>query len=65
MTGVFYSNTLVRDDWGKISGTTGRNTKVTGMQSSGKKKMGLGWVAVIDRPEYISTYQNILKFKIQ
>jgi len=32
ITGIFYANNLVTEDWGEISGTTGRNTKVTGMR---------------------------------
>ncbi|MEQ9880048.1 hypothetical protein ABRP92_18890 [Pectobacterium aroidearum] len=62
ITGAFYSSELSEDDWGAISGTTGRNTKVTGMKSSGKKKMGNGWVTLIDDPKYITKYQRLLKF---
>jgi len=64
ITGAFYSNDLCVDDWGKISGTTGRNTKVTGMATSGKGKMGNGWVILIDREEYISEYSRFLRFNI-
>ncbi len=32
VTGVFYANNLTTNDWGNISGTKGRNTKVTGMK---------------------------------
>lgn len=63
ITGVFYSNDLKTDDWGKISGTTGRNTKVTGMAASGKKKMGLGWIAILDKEEYVEKYKRIFKIK--
>ncbi|KHT34753.1 hypothetical protein WCT79_13750 [Pectobacterium carotovorum] len=62
ITGAFYSSELSEDDWGAISGITGRNTKVTGMNSSGKKKMGNGWVTLIDDPKYITKYQRLLKF---
>jgi hypothetical protein len=55
----------VAEDWGKISGTTGRNTKVTGMGASGKLKMGKGWVAVINRPEYLARYTKLLQFQIK
>jgi hypothetical protein len=65
ITGAFYSNCLCEDDWGAISGTTGRNTKVTGMATSGKEKMGNGWVTLVDRTEYITTYQHFLKFNIE
>lgn len=64
ITGSFYSDQLVEDDWGKISGTTGRNTKVSGMTSSGKKKMGSGWVSLIDEPKYIDKFKALLKFNI-
>jgi len=63
VSGVFYSDDLNEDDWGEISGTTGRNTKVTGMKSSGKSKMGKGWVALIDDAEYLDKYQRLLGFR--
>jgi hypothetical protein len=62
ITGAFYSDDLVEDDWGAISGTTGRNTKVAGMKKSGKEKMGTGWVVVIDNDQYLEKYQRLLKF---
>ena len=62
ITGVFYSDGLIEDDWGAISGTTGRNTKVSGMKSSGKIKMGDGWIVLLDDPTFLTTYQKILKF---
>lgn len=65
ITGAFYNDELVEDDWGAISGTTGRNTKVTGMKSSGKEKMGNGWVAIIDNEQYIEKYQRFLKFNVE
>lgn len=58
ITAIFYTDDLVIDDWGEISGTEGRNTKVTGMKVSGKEKMGRGWVALIDD----QIYQKIMKF---
>lgn len=64
ITGAFYSNDLCEDDWGTISGTTGRNTKVTGMGASGKKKMGNGWVVLMDNRKYISVYSRFLRFSI-
>lgn len=60
ITGAFYSNILIPDDWGQISGTTGRNTKVSGMKASGKKKMGSGWVCLFDDCEYIEKYGKYL-----
>jgi hypothetical protein len=65
ITGTFYSAHLVEDDWGAISGTTGRNTKVTGMTSSGRKKMGEGWVAIEDQAKYLDKYQQILGFSVE
>lgn len=58
ITAVFYSNGLVEDDWGKISGTTGRNTKVSGMRKSGLDKMSEGLI-VIER-RYIQKYKTIM-----
>jgi hypothetical protein len=65
LTAAFYANDLKADDWGEISGTTGRNTKVTGMRTAGKQKMGRGWVAVLRREEYVSKYARLLSFKIR
>ncbi|MEC4806105.1 MAG: helix-turn-helix transcriptional regulator [Jaaginema sp. PMC 1079.18] len=64
VTGIFYTNNLTTDDWGSISGTEGRNTKVTGMKASGKEKMGQGWVALLNQPSYTKSYQKILKFSM-
>lgn len=63
ITGVFYSDGLEKEDWGKISGTKGRNTKVTGMLVSGKTKMGAGWVVLRDDDLFVSKYSSILKFE--
>lgn len=60
VTGVFYSDDLQESDWGAISGTTGRNTKVTGMTASGRLKMGDGVIAVIDDPHYQRRYARSL-----
>ena len=64
VTGAFYSANLIEDDWGEISGTTGRNTKVTGMRKSGKDKMGQGWLAILDEEKYLATYQQKLNFTL-
>ncbi len=64
ITAIFYAENLVTDDWGEISGTEGRNTKVTGMKASGKQKMGQGWVALIDEQSYKDIYRRIMKFSI-
>lgn len=60
ITGVFFADDLIEDDWGTISGTTGRNTKVSGMRTSGKSKMAQGWVLLWDEEEYLGTYQRLL-----
>jgi len=60
ITGAFYANNLVEDDWGAISGTTGRNTKVSAMKVGGKHKMGAGWVSLIDSPAYRARYGSLL-----
>jgi transcriptional regulator with XRE-family HTH domain len=62
ITGVFFADNLSMSDWGEISGTTGRNTKVTGIKSSGKAKMGQGWVLLLEREDYLSKYSKLLKF---
>lgn len=61
ITAAFYSKTLVPDDWGAISGTTGRNTKVSGMLQSGKKKMTAGVVCILDRNGYVQRYAKIFR----
>lgn len=65
ITGAFYSSELKESDWGAISGTTGRNTKVTGMNSSGRGKMGNGWVVIVDDDQYLEKYQRFLKFEVK
>lgn len=59
VTAAFYSSVLRSTDWGAISGTKGRNTKVCGMLSSGKRKMADGWFAVLDDDNYINLYERI------
>jgi hypothetical protein len=58
ITGVFFSSNLVLNDWGAISGTTGRNTKVCGMTSSGRAKMKEGWIVI--HKKYIQKYNKLL-----
>jgi len=62
ITGAFYTDSLFPDDWGVISGTTGRNTKVTGMRASGITKMGKGWVVLLNQKNYIEKYEKFLGF---
>jgi transcriptional regulator with XRE-family HTH domain len=64
VTAAFYTNRLSVTDWGEISGTTGRNTKVTGMRVTGRSKMGQGWVIIVNDDEYIRIYSQILGFTI-
>jgi len=64
ITAIFYCNNLTSDDWGAVSGTTGRNTKVSGMLTSGKMKMANGWIAIIDNPKYIHKYGKVLSFNL-
>lgn len=61
--GAFFSDSLCEDDWGQISGTTGRNTKVSGMAASGKEKMGKGWVVVVEKDKYLTAYSRYLRFR--
>ncbi|MEW5985085.1 MAG: helix-turn-helix transcriptional regulator [Chloroflexota bacterium] len=65
ITGIFYADELGVSDWGEISGLTGRNTKVTGMRSSGKGKMGRGWVLVLDKEEYLRQYTGLLGLELE
>jgi hypothetical protein len=58
ITGVFFSSCLNLDDWGTISGTTGRNTKVCGMTATGRKKMKDGWVVI--HKKYFEKYNKVL-----
>lgn len=60
ITGAFFSDTLTPDDWGAISGTTGRNTKVTGMRKSGKDKMGEGWILLYNNDSHLERYSSLL-----
>lgn len=60
ITGVFFTENLEVEDWGKISGTTGRNTKVSGMLKSGKEKMGEGWILLYKDKNYLERYSEIL-----
>lgn len=60
ITGVLYTDRLTEHDWGTISGTTGRNTKVSGMLTSGKQKMAAGWIMLLADAEYLSAFHRIL-----
>jgi hypothetical protein len=60
LVGVFYSDELTEEDWGEISGTTGRNSKVSGMIKSGKEKMGNGWILLLNQADYLTKFKNYL-----
>ncbi len=64
ITAVFFADDLEESDWGKISGTSGRNTKVTGMLSSGKRKMCEGWVLVVNDDQLKRRYSQVLSFPL-
>lgn len=59
ITATFYSDQLVPSDWGAVSGTEGRNTKVCGMKASGKRKMGAGWFAIVNQKQYREKYAQL------
>ena len=61
ITAVYFTNNLTSEDWGAISGITGRNTKVTGMKKSGKMKMAAGNILIIDDDNYIRRYKELLE----
>lgn len=61
ITAVYFTNQLNIEDWGEISGTTGRNTKVTGMRKSGKIKMAKGNILIINNAHYIKRYKDLLE----
>ena len=63
ITAAFYADDLETENWGRISGTTGRNTKVTGLRASGKRKMGAGWTVILDNQEYQQKYEKLLSFQ--
>jgi hypothetical protein len=58
VTAVFFSSDLALEDWGAISGTTGRNTKVCGMTATGRTKMKNGWIVI--HKKYITKYNQLL-----
>lgn len=63
LIGVFYTDNLTENDWGEISGTTGRNTKVSGMVKSGKEKMGDGWIVLLNDKAYLDKLKGYLSIK--
>jgi hypothetical protein len=65
ITGAFFSDKLNVNDWGEISGTTGRNTKVTGLRATGRDKMGKGWILLMDNSVYLKSYCKLLNFNFE
>ncbi|MCH4336394.1 hypothetical protein [Staphylococcus haemolyticus] len=63
ITGLFYSSDLEEDDWGAISGTSGRNTKVCGMKKSGREKLGSNWICILNDERYEKKYKKIMYIK--
>jgi hypothetical protein len=63
IVGVFYTDELCQDDWSQVSGTTGRNTKVSSMMKSGKEKMGNGWVILLNEEKYLLKLKKYLFIK--
>ncbi len=59
ITATFYSDCITVSDWGAVSGTEGRNTKVCGMKVSGKRKMGVGWFAIANQQKYLDKYAQL------
>lgn len=59
VSGAFYSAHLLEEDWGEISGTTGRNTKVCGMRTSGRAKMGAGWILLSESPDFQTMFKRV------
>lgn len=58
VTGVFFAGDLIEDDWGAIAGTTGRNTKVTGMKTSGRTKMAAGAIVLLNEERYLRAFRS-------
>lgn len=58
VTGVFYAANLKEEDWGAIAGTTGRNTKVTGMKTSGRAKMASGAIVLMSDDRYLRAFRS-------
>jgi hypothetical protein len=44
------------DDWASMT----RHSKATRVKNSGLKKLGAGWLAIIDREPYVSRYRKML-----
>ncbi len=61
ITAAFYCSNLCEDDWGAISGLSGRSTKLSNMAKCGREKMASGIVCVLDDPLIKNKYFKIFK----
>lgn len=65
ITGIFHCNNLIHTDWTNVSGYNKRSTNVCNLSKSGKRKMGDGWVSLIDCDNYSDKYSKLLYTHIE
>ena len=61
ITAAFYCANLCEEDWGAISGLSGRSTKLSNMAKIGRDKMAAGLVCILDDESVKNKYFKILK----
>jgi hypothetical protein len=61
ITAAFYCANLCEEDWGAISGLSGRSTKLSNMAKGGRDKMASGLVCILDDDSIKTKYQKIFK----
>jgi hypothetical protein len=61
ITAAFYCANLCEEDWGAISGLSGRSTKLSNMAKDGRDKMASGLVCILDNDSIKNKYQKIFK----
>lgn len=61
ITAAFYCANLCEEDWGAISGLSGRSTKLSNMAKGGRDKMASGLVCILDDDSIKNKYQKIFK----
>ena len=63
ITAAFYCANLCEEDWGAISGLSGRSTKLSNMAKDGRDKMASGLVCILDddsiKNKYLKIFKNI------
>jgi hypothetical protein len=63
ITAAFYCANLCEEDWGAISGLSGRSTKLSNMAKGGRDKMASGLVCILDddhiKNKYLKIFKNI------